>query len=73
MAATACMPVRARPVLSAKVARQVWAGGEPAVNVRGRACIGDAAPAQQRADGGAGARPQRLLPFDLRRHLKITI
>ncbi|WP_157647496.1 hypothetical protein [Burkholderia ubonensis] len=73
VAAMACMPVRARLVPSARVARRVRASGEPAVNVRGQACIGDAAPAQQRAGGGAGGRPQRLLPFDLRRHLKITI
>ncbi|WP_080439771.1 hypothetical protein [Burkholderia ubonensis] len=67
------MSIRAHSVPSTKAARQMRAGGEPAVDVRGRARIGNAAPAQRRAGGGAEGRPQRLLPFDLRRHLKITI
>ncbi|WGS43992.1 hypothetical protein LFL97_05115 [Burkholderia sp. JSH-S8] len=66
-------PIRARTVPPIKVARRPRQGGSSSFAERNRVRAGDAAPAQPCTLDGPRGHPQRLLPFDLRRRLKITI
>ncbi|WP_155651067.1 hypothetical protein [Burkholderia stagnalis] len=66
-------PIRARTVPLIKAARRLRRGGASSFAERNRARAGYAAPAQPRTLDGLRGRPQRLLPFDSRRRLKITI
>lgn len=66
-------PICARTVPPIKVVRRPRRGGSSSFAEHDRAQAGDAAPAQRCALDGLRGRPQRLLPFDSRRRLKITI